>query len=251
MLTRRLVACALAVALVGSLSIVVQADEPVATTTTLKAAEVSETTQVLGTIPADIVGRWLTVGSIKLPSGIVRPVPRALEIRQGPEHLEVLVGRHPLPDSVNKKVAAASEAGKPYVPDAEDLRAVDETWGKLPKIEVNYSKIENKILGPDKYPPEFADDETTKGAMFAITTHEHFAGGTATVRSFTVYGVRELKPGQMGGNYLTSTIAAAPMPIPIVLKGDFQAYRVNGGGTAPGTEPSGSWLDRLFAGCHR
>jgi hypothetical protein len=226
-----------------------------ATTTTTPApaapaapVEAPEVTEVLGSVPQEFVGRWLMVGSIKLPSGQERPVPRTIEIRKGPEHLEVRVTREPLPESVNKKIEAASQKGTAWTPDAEDLKTVDESWGKLPKIEVSYAKIDHKILAAEAYTAEYQEDETTKDAKFAITINEQFAGRTGAIRSYAVYGVQQLTGDTMSGRYLTSTIAAAPMPIPIVLKGDFKGYRLGGAG-APAPASGGSWLDRLFAGC--
>src|SRR5207244_13347013 len=75
------------------------------------------TTEVIGAVPDDFAGRWLFVGAIKLPSGIVRPVPRTLEIRKGPEHLEVVLNPHPMPDSVNKKVRSEEHTSELQSPD--------------------------------------------------------------------------------------------------------------------------------------
>jgi len=243
---RALLGFVLASSLAVPLASALAQTEPGATTTTLTPQPVQETTEVTGTVPTDLPGRWLFVGSIKMPSGQERPVPRLFEIRKGPEHIELYVDLHPMPDTVNKKVDVATQAGTQWKPDAEDLKAIAAAWDTLPKIEVNFAKIEHKFIGSDAYAPEFKDDETTKDAKYAITVHELFAARTGATRSYTVFGVQDQTPDTLSGKYLTSTIAAAPMPIPIVLKGNFVAYRV---GAAGAGAPKGSWLDRLFAGC--
>jgi hypothetical protein len=245
-----LVELVLAISLAVPIAFALAQTEPAAapTTTTLAPRpDAPETTEVLGTVPAEFAGRWLFVGSIKMPSGQVRPVPRVFEIRKGAEHLELLVNLHPMPDAVNKKVDAATQAGTLWKPDAEDLRAIGENWETQPEIQVAYTKVEHKLIAAEAYAPEFKEDETTKDAKYAITVHELFAARSGATRAYTVFGVRDMTADTMSGSYLTSTIAAAPMPIPIVLKGDFIAYRVGGTGAAA---PKGSWLDRLFAGCH-
>jgi hypothetical protein len=219
----------------------VLADSP---TTTTVPAPVVQKTEVKGNLPADLVGRWLVVGLVKLPDGKVRPVARAWEIRPGPGHLELFLSLHPLPGPVNQKVTAAGEAGTAWSPDAEDLRLVAAGWEGAPTLGVDTTGIENRITASEEYTPEYRADAVTRDTKLAIVVQENFTGRSGALRSISVYGVRDRTPTTLGGTFVTTTLAAAPIPIPITLKGDFTAYRVGGRAT-------GSWLDRLFAGCNR
>jgi len=213
-------------------------------TTTTAPAPVTQKTEVKGNVPADLVGRWLVVGLVKLPDGKIRPVARAWEIRPGPEHLELILSLRALPGSVNQKVVAAGDAGTAWSPDAEDLRLVASDWEGAPTLGADMTGIENRITASEEYTPEFRADAVTRDTKLAIILQENFTGRSGALRSISVYGVREETPTTFGGTFVTTTLAAAPIPIPITLTGDFTAYRVG----APAT---GSWLDRLFAGCHR
>jgi hypothetical protein len=217
------------------------ADPP---TTTTVPAPVVQKTEVKGNVPADLVGRWLVVALVKLPEGKVRPVARAWEIRRGPEHLELLLSLHPLPGSVNQKVIATGDAGTSWSPDAEDLRLVAAGWDGEPTLGADTTGIETRITASEEYTPEFRADASTRDTKLAIVVQEDFTGRAGALRSISIYGVRDETPRTLGGTFVTTTLAAAPIPIPITLSGDFTAYRVGGRAT-------GSWLDRLFAGCHR
>jgi hypothetical protein len=213
-------------------------------TTTTVPAPVPQKTEVKGNVPADLVGRWLVVGVVKLPDGKVRPVARAWEIRQGPEHLELLLSLHALPGPVNQKVAAAGDAGTSWSPDADDLRLVATDWDGAPTLAGELTGVESRITTSEEYPPEFRADAVTRDTKLAIVLQENFTGRSGALRSISIYGVRDETPTTLGGTFVTTTLAAAPIPIPITLNGDFTAYRIGGRAT-------GSWLDRLFAGCHR
>src|SRR2546428_11520145 len=74
------------------------------TTVPPPAAEPPETTEVRGTAPQDIVGRWVAAGQARLPGAAgVRPLVRMWEVRQGPDHLEVALRRAGHPPGVNDK----------------------------------------------------------------------------------------------------------------------------------------------------
>jgi len=211
------------------------------------APEVPVTTDVQGSVPPDIVGRWLAVCQVKLQSGMARPIARLFEVRRGAEHMELALGGD-VPTPVNQKMTAAANAGQAWVPAVEDLREVNEKW-RPAKIEPrNYAKVEYRLLGSDAFPPEFSEDETTKGSQFAIAIKESFPGGQAVRMTYSVFGVRNRTPTVLSGTAIISTVAVAPFPLPIVLKGDFQAYRL-------GEAPARSVFQRisdLFSGCrHR
>jgi len=232
-------------ALFSALVLIASAAFAQSPTTTTIPAPVTQKTEVKGNVPADLVGRWLVVALVKLPEGKVRPVARAWEIRPGAEHLELLLSLHALPRSVNQKVVAAGDAGTPWSPDAEDLRLVAADWEGAPTLGADTTGIENRITTSEEYTPEFRADASTRDTKLAIVVQEGFTGRSGALRSISVYGVRDETATTLAGSFVTTTLAAAPIPIPITLSGDFTAYRVGGRATA------GSWLDRLFAGCHR
>ncbi len=204
---------------------------------------VPQSTEVLGDVPADLAGRWLVVGNVRLPSGKVRPVAVTWEIRSRDGHPELVLQRSPLPVAVHAKVEAAARAGTAWEPDATDRRAVLEGWGKLPP-EGDHTQIESKLAAPGAFPKEIAEDDIVKGSALAIVVTEDFTGKEHVARTTSVYGVRERGPGRLGGTFVTTSLAIAFFPVPITLKGDFQAYRVD-------AEPPRSWLARLFSGCQR
>jgi hypothetical protein len=213
-----------------------------------KPTEVPEATEVKGNFPQDIAGRWFLLSHVKLPSGHVTSVGRLLEIRRGPEHLEVVLHRVQLPQDLTLKLQQASSEGKPWEASAEELKSLAESWDKLAPSEGQYESIQNKIFGSDAYPKEFTVDETSKGSNFAIVIREGFAGTQALRSTYSVYAVRDRKPDRLLGTFVMSSIAAAPLPIPITLKGDFVSYRLSGGAGG------GSLLERilgLFSGCGR
>jgi hypothetical protein len=221
------------------------AEEP-ATPATL--APVAEKTDVEGTVPADITGRWFVVTQIKLPTGAVTPAGRLLEIARGAGHLELHVRRAELPASVSAKLKETPPGAFVWVPADGDLREVAERWDELPAVPADYTSVESKLIGADAFPREFQVDQTTKGASFAISIREAFTGSQRVQSVYTVLGVREHREGRFSGTFIMTTIAVAPFPIPITLKGDFQAYRV-----AAAPEPPSMWRRFLdtFSGCGR
>jgi hypothetical protein len=214
----------------------VSADEP---GRTAAPATLTETTDVEGTVPRDILGRWLVVAQIKLPSGAITPTARMLELRRGREHPEVFLRRAELPDALSKKLRDAATASQAWTPADGDLHEVAEQWDALPPVVADYSSIESKLIGADAYPREFQVDETTKGSSFAITVREAFSGTQPLQRTHSVFAVRQQRDSHLDGTFVMSSIAVAPFPIPITLRGDFQAYRV----AAPAAP---SWWQRFL-----
>ena len=228
----------------------VSADEPGGTAAP---ATPPEKTDVEGTVPGDILGRWLMVTQIKLPSGLITPTARMIEIRQGPEHPEVFLRRAELPDSVSQKVRQAAAANQPWTPADGDLHEVAEQWDTLPSVVADYRSIESKLVGADAYSPEFQEDETTKGSSFAITVREAFSGAQPLQSTYSLFAVRERGDSRLDGTFAMSSIAIAPFPIPITLRGDFQGYRVADPAPPP-PPPVRSWWQRVldvFSGCRR
>ncbi len=81
----------------------------------------TEGTAVEGNVPADLVGRWLVVEQNRLQGGMVHPFARLWEIRQGPDHLELVLRRVRLPEALSTKLVAAGRANRPWIPADGDL----------------------------------------------------------------------------------------------------------------------------------
>src|SRR5439155_11478239 len=86
--------------------------------------QVTEGTAVEGDVPADVAGRWLVVEQNRLPGGMVRPFVRLWEIRQGRDHLELVLRRVRPPEVLSTKLMAAGSANRPWIPADGDLRAL-------------------------------------------------------------------------------------------------------------------------------
>jgi hypothetical protein len=209
---------------------------------------VPETTEVSGDLPADLAGRWFAVCQIKLPSGQIHPFARMWEIRPGPDHLEMVLHRSGLPSTINDEINKAGIAGQEWDPKPEELRALGAGWESMAPLSTAYAAIDNKIVGASAFTPEMKNDDATRGGLLALVTKESFAGERVN-SSFTVLGVHERTPNELKGRFVTSSIAAGPMPIPITLTGEFTAYRV---GSLAAGEASAPWWRRLldvFSGC--
>jgi hypothetical protein len=220
---------ALALVLVACLVRVAVAAEPV-----------PEKTDVYGAPPAELVGRWLVVGVARLPTGKVRPVMRTWDVRRGAEHLELRLGG-PIPKPIADTIAAAVEAGTPWRPDDADLAAIAATWQPGPPPGDHVS-IDHRIAIAGSFPPDLVDDEVVKGADLVLTTVETFTGKERVASTTSVYGVRERDARTLGGTFVSTSIAISFFAIPITLKGEFRAYRVD--------RPL-PWWKRVFTGCGR
>lgn len=206
----------------------------------------TQTTEIGGEIPAELLGRWVAFPHVKLPSGLVRHFARLWEIREGKEHYELILHRASVPGEINKKLDDATAAGEPWEASPEDIQMVKEQWDTLAASEGPQAKIENKLLAADAYPPDFNRDVVTKGSEYAIVFNEAFGGGRQSIsRTYSIYAIRNREPDRVTGTFITTSMAMAPFPIPITLKGDFEAYRV-------GEPPAPSFIQRvldLFSGC--
>jgi hypothetical protein len=240
-----LVAALLALPVSGRAQVATTTTTPAApATTTTVPPPIKQTTEVDGSVPIDaLVGRWLVAAAVKTPDGKVKPAARVWEVRKNGERVEMILEHNTFSQRINEELNAAGQKGVPWTPGEEDLRELADHPGDAP-APVDYRAIEVKILGQEKYPPEVQEDEATKGSKFAISVVESFSGRLGVIKNYATYAVREQTPNTMSGTFVNTTLAAAPMPIPITLKGDFTAYKL-------GPPRPRSWLQRLFSGCQR
>ena len=184
----------------------------------------TEGTAVEGDVPADLVGRWLVVEQTRLQGGMVHPFARLWEIRQGRDHLELVLQRVWLPEALSTKLVAAGRANRPWIPTDGDLRELAERWFDLPASATDAQRIDHRLVGPGAHPPDFPRE--TGGSSLVIVTEERFSESQTVKTSHVVYTVRERAPAHLAGAFVSDSMAETPAPASITLRGDFQAYRV-------------------------
>jgi hypothetical protein len=210
-----------------------------------KTATVPETTTVEGKVPEDLVGRWFTVNSPKLPSGQMLHVGRLWEIRRG-ERLELVLHRRQLPLAVTQKLQQVSTAGKAWAPEPTDLAEIAQQWDQLPPDDTSYESIAHKLIGADAYSAEQKADTIVAGSDFVMLIQETFGGAQAVRNTYSVYAVRQSDAAGIAGTSVTTSLVVAIIPVPITHKGEFRSYRLDAG--SPGM------IARLlgwFSGCGR
>jgi hypothetical protein len=239
---------ALLTALVMLPMVVLAQETPPATTAptpTTIPPPAKQATEVQGTVPtAGLLGRWLVVSAVKTPDGKVKPAPRVWQLRQGADHVEMVFEYDALPQRINEELNAAGMQGTGWTPSEDDLREIADHPPSDTAPPADIRSIQSKLIGSDALPPELQEDETTKGAQFVILAIEGFSGRQGMIKNIASYAVREQAPTTLTGSFVNTAIAAAPLPIPITLKGDFKAYKLG----APTPKP---WWQRLFSGCQR
>jgi hypothetical protein len=228
----------------------IAAPETTTTETTPTGPPVQETV-VRGTVPGELVGRWMAVGWVELPGERDRTVPSLWEVTRKDGQLVLTIRFAGLPPELAKALGDANTAEKKWVPQTADLAQLAAAWDRLPYADPDMVSVENELVGRDAFDGSFKREPKTANAAWAIRQSERFhpkAGGA--MQTINVYGVLEPRDGGYSGNFTTATIAAAPLPIPIALNGTFQMYRIAGGETGE----SGGFFARLMdtlRGCGR
>jgi hypothetical protein len=202
-----------------------------------------------GTLPDDLLGRWLVVGWIgikdsehaKTTTGLWEFTREDAQIVFSEAYLE-------LPPRITNLVTEANSDDKAWRPTPEDLAEIQGAWDKLPVRDPQIATQRNEVYGKDAFDPDFKSEAQTKDSIWAARQTGIFRKKAApSVRSINVFGATEARDGGYAGNYTAATIAAAPFPIPIKLEGKFQMYRVSG----PVEAPKKSFWSSLFSGCAR
>lgn len=203
-----------------------------------------QTTEVKGDIPTDLVGRWLFMGQVT-PTGPV-PVPRLVEFRQGSGGLEVMWGPGELPKDLQEKSNAVGP-GKAWIPTDADFKTLAREWDHIEPAITDQTKIENQLLVAAQYPVEFTKEPHLDGTTFAVVSRETFSGARRVSTTFSIFAVKDRTADRMTGPFMMISVAMGMFPIPIAVKGDFVAYRIEAA-----SEPT--FLERLtgmFRGCGR
>jgi len=231
------------------LATIAAADEPTATppgTAAAPSPPPEQTTTVKGTVP-DLVGRWLAVGVIKLPTGTERTVAAVWEVARANGE-QVLTTRFVgLPAAQQQAVEKANAAEKGWKPTPEDLAAVTAGWDALPVQDPKIATVTTELIGRDAFDDAMKNEPAGKDALFLVRQGEAFLPTAApTLRQVNVYAPTATTPTGYAGSYTLAVVAAAPFPIPISLTGTSELFRLDG---AP-RGLLGRLLD-VFRGCGR
>lgn len=200
-----------------------------------------------GTVPDDLLGRWLVVGWIGIRDNDQAKTTTSLwEVTREDAQLVFREVYRELPERVARVVTDANAGDKAWRPAPQDLAEIGSAWGTTPERDPKLATLRNELYGKDGFDRDFKNESQTKDAIWAARQTGTFRKSAApTVRSINVLGATEQRNGGYAGNYTAATIAAAPFPIPIKLDGKFQMYRV-GDAAAPAKR---GFLSSLFSGC--
>jgi hypothetical protein len=203
-----------------------------------------------GTLPDDLLGRWLVVGWVGMRDEEHAKTTTGLwDVTREDAQIVFSENYHELPKRVGDLVNEANAEDKAWRPTPQDLSEIAASWGTTPERDPKIATQRNEIYGQDGFDRDFKNEEQTKSAIWAARQTAQFRrSANPSVRGINVFGATEARDGGYAGNYTAATIAAAPFPIPITLKGKFQMYRV-AGPSEPKAKP-GFWAS-LFSGCSK
>lgn len=203
-----------------------------------------------GTIPDDLLGRWLVVGWVGMRDGEHGKTTTSLwEVTREDAQLVFREVYRELPKAVADEVTQANADDRVWRPDEGDIAAIASSWGTTAERDPKLATMRNELFGSDGFDRDFKNEAQTKDAVWAARQTGTFRKSAApAVRSINVYGATERRNGGWAGNYTAATIAAAPFPIPIKLDGKFEMYRV---GDVTETPAKRGFLEGLFSGCGR
>ena len=199
-----------------------------------------------GTLPDDLIGRWLLVGWISLRNSENAKTTTALwEVTREDAQVVFREVFRDVPKRIQALTTQANAEDKPWRPTPEDVAEVAKEWDSLPERDPSLATQRNELYAKDGFDRDFKNEPQTKDAIWAARQTGNFRrSASPAVRSINVFGATEARDGGYAGNYTAATIAAAPFPIPIKLEGKFQMYRLAG----PSEAKRGFWAS-LFSGC--
>ena len=200
-----------------------------------------------GTLPDDLLGRWLVVGWIGIHDTDKSKTTTSLwEVTREDAQIVFREAYREMPPRLTAVITEANADDKAWRPTPEDLTEIGNSWDKLKERDPQLATVRDEIYGKDGFDRDFKNEAQTKDSIWAARQTGQFRHSAApTVKSINVFGATEARDGGYAGNYTAATIAAAPFPIPIKLEGKFQMYRVGGVPEAP----KRGFLASLFSGC--
>jgi hypothetical protein len=207
-------------------------------------------TTVTGTVPRDLLGRWVAMGWMQLPNGKVRNVPYFWDVTEEGGEMRLRVRFVWFPDAQNEAMRNGNKAGEAWRPSPEELATANAAWDHLPLWRgPGPSEVSTEILARDAFDDELKNDPRMKDAQWVVRNHFLFPPskvGASTAQQVNVYGVLKAEGDGYSGNYKTFVLAAAPFLTPLNFDGTFQLYRLE----SPRRGLLARVLD-LFRGCGR
>jgi len=206
-------------------------------------------TEVKGSVPPGLVGRWLVVGWVGLPESRTQTTTAVWEIAGSGDTLTLTERWVELPEAQQKAMTSAIQATQPWRPTPEDVAAVQAAWDTLPARDPRLATVKNELVGRGSFKAAgLGDDERSQTLWVVQQTQAFLPSAQPTIKQANVFSADKAVDGGWAGAYQTTILAVAPFPIPINLKGTFQAYRLGDEAAAPG------FWDRvfgMFSGCGR
>jgi hypothetical protein len=133
-----------------------------------------------------------------------------------------------LPKSVQDEIDKANKAEQVWDPTEQDLATLRSSWKTLkPRAKTEYSRIEWKVM-QDKYlDGGMLSDEKTKNAKFVISGDAALLSNPGQAnRNIIIYGADKVSDTVIEGGHVRAIMTAAPLPIPIDMKGVFKMIRL-------------------------
>jgi hypothetical protein len=243
-------------ALVGSATLALGADQPAATGAPA-AVEPVFRTEVKGTVP-DLTGRWLAVSTVR--------ASQVMKEKVAPENAQwdatarfwsvTTVGGKPqltvhwvrLPDSLQEALAPAAKEGRLWEPTETQLREIRDGWDSLPPYESHVVRVETTIMEKQAFTELVQGEPEMQKAEFVVQLAIDFMPGEGRpMKDVLFYGVTDTLPDGYRGSLTTASMIAAPFPIPLMFNGTFRLYRLD-------SVPQAGLLQRvlgMFSGCGR
>jgi hypothetical protein len=211
------------------LAAVGRAQESATTTTAPPAQEppaVQETT-VDGT-PPDLAGRWLVVTALELPEGQHNTLPALWEISSHDGKPTLTQRFVALPPTQAAAVEQRGAEGQAWSPTPDDLTAIRSAWDNLQPQDAHVKSVRHNIAGKDGFDQTLTNEARTRDAIWVIRQrHDMYPSAAPVVRHAFVFAALAASDGGYTGNFDGATVAAAPFPIPISVKGSFRLYRLD------------------------
>jgi hypothetical protein len=214
-----------------------------AQSTTLAArddAEAAQRTTVAGTVPS-LEGRWLSITSVGTAGGAVGSSASLWDVTRGAEGL-VLRERHVVLPEPQRGLA-----GRPdWTPSTADLESIADAWATLPTESRGIARVEHELLGRDALPAEVAAEPLTAAARWIVRqTYLFEPGGSRPIKQVRLLAAHAEDPAGFRGSHLTVVLAAAPLPLPIQIRGTFRLFRLS-----PPTRSVWARIAGAFRGCN-
>jgi hypothetical protein len=133
-----------------------------------------------------------------------------------------------LPPAQKEAMEKANGADQAWTPTRDDLVAIRDAWDTLKPEDAKAKHVQNDISGPDGFDETLTAEARTKDAMWVVRQRVDMHPSAApVVRYAFVYAATAANGEGFTGNFDGATIAAAPFPIPIPVKGSFHLYRLD------------------------